>query len=59
MNMNESKDETERIKIGPHDKLKEIENRVINVERAIEAICRLLEESGQVDDEAGWYGRPE
>jgi len=57
--MNESKDETERIKIGPHDKLKEIENRVINVERAIEAICRLLEESGQVDDEAGWYGRPE
>ena len=40
-------------------KLNEIEKRLIDVERALEAVLRRLEESGQVDDAPGWYGRPE
>jgi len=38
---------------------KEQEKRVIALERGLEAVLRRLEESGQPDDEPGWYGRPE
>ena len=37
----------------------ELETRVIALERGLEAILRRLEESGQAEDEAGWFGRPE
>ena len=38
---------------------KEQEKRVIALERGLEGVLRRLEASGQVDDEVGWYGRPE
>lgn len=37
----------------------DIEQCVIALERALEAVLRRLEESGQPDDAPGWYGRPE
>ena len=36
-----------------------LEDRIIALERGIEAVLRRLEESGQAEDEAGWFGRPE
>ena len=36
-----------------------LEKRIIALERGLEAVLRRLEKSGQPDDEAGWYGRPE
>jgi hypothetical protein len=39
--------------------VKEQEERVISLERGLEAVLRRLEASGQADDEPGWYGRPE
>jgi hypothetical protein len=35
------------------------EERIIALERGLEAVLRRLEASGQADDEPGWYGRPE
>ena len=35
------------------------EGRIIALERGLEAVLRRLEESGQPEDEAGWFGRPE
>jgi len=39
--------------------LKDLERRMIALERGLEAVLRRMEASGQVDDEPGWYGRPE
>ena len=39
--------------------LMDLEARVIALERGLEAVLRRLEESGQPEDEAGWFGRPE
>lgn len=36
-----------------------LEQRTIALERGLEAVLRRLEESGQPEDEAGWFGRPE
>ena len=36
-----------------------LEDRVIALERGLEGVLRRMEESGQPDDQAGWYGRPE
>ena len=41
------------------NKLHDQEERIIALERGLEAVLRRLEESGQADDEPGWYGRPE
>ena len=35
------------------------EERIIALERGLEAVLRKMEASGQADDEPGWYGRPE
>ena len=35
------------------------EERIIALERGLEAVLRRMEGSGQADDEPGWYGRPE
>ena len=39
--------------------LKDLETRVIALERGLEWVLRRMEASGQADDEPGWYGRPE
>lgn len=39
--------------------LKDLELRVIALERGLEGVLRRLEESSGPDDEAGWFGRPE
>jgi hypothetical protein len=39
--------------------LKELEARVIALERGLEGVLRRLEASSSPDDEAGWFGRPE
>jgi len=36
-----------------------MEERIIALERGLEAVLRMMEASGQADDEPGWYGRPE
>ena len=36
-----------------------LEKRIIALERGLEGVLRRLEESGQAEDEAGWFGRPE
>jgi hypothetical protein len=36
-----------------------LEERIIALERGLEGVLRRLEESGQAQDEAGWFGRPE
>ena len=36
-----------------------MEERIIALERGLEAVLRKMEASGQDDDEPGWYGRPE
>ena len=36
-----------------------LEERIIALERGLEGVLRRLEESGQPEDEAGWFGRPE
>lgn len=35
------------------------EGRIIALERGLEGVLNKMEASGQADDEAGWYGRPE
>lgn len=44
---------------SPWGELKDLELRVIALERGLEAVIRRLEASGQAKDEAGWFGRPE
>ena len=39
--------------------LKDLETRVIALERGLEGVLRRLEEAAQPDDAPGWYGRPE
>ena len=39
--------------------LKDLEERVIALERGLEGVLRRLEESSGPEDEAGWFGRPE
>ena len=39
--------------------LKDLELRVIALERGLEGVLRRLEESSGPKDEAGWFGRPE
>lgn len=39
--------------------IKRLEERIIALERGLEAVLRRLEQSGQPEDEAGWFGRPE
>jgi len=39
--------------------LRDLEWRIIALERGLEGVLRRLEESGQPDDAPGWYGRPE
>ncbi len=39
--------------------LKDLELRVIALERGLEGVLRRLEASSSPDDEAGWFGRPE
>ena len=36
-----------------------MEERIIALERGLEAVLSKMEASGQADDEPGWYGRPE
>lgn len=60
--MKEDKSDESIVKVNvpsPWGELKDLEMRVIAVERALEAILRRLEASGQTKDEAGWFGRPE
>jgi hypothetical protein len=59
--MSESDSESEKYDqdIYTHDKLKELEHRLIALERGLEAVLSKMEASGQADDEPGWYGRPE
>jgi hypothetical protein len=44
---------------GVLDLIDRMENRLIALERGLEAVLRRMEASGQADDEPGWYGRPE
>ena len=39
--------------------LKDLELRVIALERGLEGVLRRLEESSGPEDQAGWFGRPE
>ena len=39
--------------------LKDLELRVIALERGLEGLLRRLEDSTSPDDQAGWFGRPE
>jgi len=62
--MNESETETVN---GGHQEIYDsisrslinLDERIIALERGLEGVLRRLEESGQGDDEAGWFGRPE
>ena len=45
--------------IGTMSEIKRLEERIIALERGLEAVLRRMEASGQADDEPGWYGRPE
>jgi len=62
--MSESKTETVK---GGHQEIYDsisrslinLDERIIALERGLEAVLRRLEESSGPDDEAGWYGRPE
>ena len=44
---------------SPWGELKDLETRVIALERGLEGVLRRLETSTSPDDEAGWFGRPE
>jgi len=44
---------------SPWGELKDLELRVIALERGLEGVLRRLETSTSPDDEAGWFGRPE
>lgn len=64
MKVNESESESEKLwmmlNITPLERLsRQHEERIIALERGLEAVLRRLEESGQPEDEAGWFGRPE
>ena len=39
--------------------VRDLDSRLIALERGLEGLLRRLEESGQAEDEAGWFGRPE
>jgi hypothetical protein len=39
--------------------LSDLERRIVNVERGLEAVLRRIEESKGPDDDPGWYGGPE
>lgn len=61
-----SESETETVKGGHQEiydsisrSLINLDERIIDLERALEAVLRRMEASGQADDEPGWYGRPE
>jgi len=61
-----SESETETVKGGHQEiydsisrSLINLDERIIDLERGLEAVLRRLEASGQADDEPGWYGRPE
>jgi len=61
-----SETETETVKGGHQEifdaisrSLMNLDERIIDLERGLEAVLRRLEASGQADDEPGWYGRPE
>ena len=46
--------------IDTHSQMIEaMEERIIALERGLEAVLRKMQASGQADDEPGWYGRPE
>ena len=61
MKVNESEriDRIEKYMETDWDQIGKLEARVIALERALEGVLRRLEESGQAEDEAGWFGRPE
>jgi hypothetical protein len=61
-----SESETETVKGGQQEifdaisrSLINLDERIIALERGLEAVLRKMEDSGQADDEPGWYGRPE
>jgi hypothetical protein len=61
-----SESETETVKGGHQEiydsisrSLINLDERIIDLERGLEAVLRRMEASGQADDEPGWYGRPE
>jgi len=41
------------------NRVSDLEERIIALERGLEGVLRRLEASGQAEDEAGWFGRPE
>ena len=61
-----SESETETVKGGHQEiydsisrSLINLDERIIDLERGLEAVLRKMEASGQADDDPGWYGRPE
>jgi len=59
MNLKVKVNELESNIDGVLDLIDRMENRLITLERGLEAVLRRMEASGQADDEPGWYGRPE
>jgi hypothetical protein len=59
MNLKVKVNELESNIDGVLDLIDRMENRLIALERGLEAVLRRMEASGQADDEPGWYGRPE
>lgn len=57
MKVNENEDE--HMQYFTASTMKDLEGRIIALERGLEALLRRLEASTSPDDEAGWYGRPE
>lgn len=58
-NVKMSENEVKVSFIQTNDRIRSLEERVIALERGLEALIRRLEESSGPDDEPGWYGRPE
>ena len=52
-------DELDTMTEGLYRIHRELEQRVIALERALEAVLRRLETSTSPDDEPGWFGGPE
>ena len=55
----EELEEMNRLRVRVVNRVADLEARMIALERGLEGVLRRMEESGQPDDEAGWYGRPE